>query len=46
MKNTKKLNKFTSFFSGLRLYKDIYEAGSLIEPSNLKHLKLVFITIG
>lgn len=45
MKNTKKL-KFNSFFSGLRLYRDIFAAGPMVSPSNLKHLKLIMSTLG
>jgi len=44
MKSQINQNKF--FFSGLRLYKSIFEAGSLVSLSNLKHLKLVVQKIG
>jgi hypothetical protein len=33
-------------FSNLKLYKSIYEAGSMIKLSNEKHLKLVLSSIG
>nr|UPW42061.1 MAG: putative RNA dependent RNA polymerase [Xinjiang mito-like virus 49] len=36
----------TSFFSNLKLYKTVYEAGSMISLSNEKHLKLVIKNIG
>jgi len=42
---TNKLSS-TSFFSNLKLYKDIYEAGSMVKLSDEKHLKLVLRTIG
>jgi len=35
-----------SFFSGLKLYKDVFKAGSLISLSNEKHLKLVMKRVG
>nr|UPW42071.1 MAG: putative RNA dependent RNA polymerase [Xinjiang mito-like virus 69] len=35
-----------SFFSKKKLFRDIYEAGAMISPSNLKHLKLVGKEIG
>jgi hypothetical protein len=34
------------FFSGLRLFKDIFEAGAMVSLSNLKHLSLVIRQIG
>jgi hypothetical protein len=34
------------FFSGLKLYSDVYKAGSMISLSNEKHLKLVLKEIG
>jgi hypothetical protein len=42
---TNKLSS-TSFFSNLKLYKDIYEAGSMVKLSDEKHLKLVLRVIG
>lgn len=48
--NFKPMNKQniinTSFFSNLKLYKSVYEAGSMISLSNEKHLKLVVRSIG
>jgi len=35
-----------SFFKGLKLYKDIYQAGASVSLSNVKHLKLVFQHVG
>jgi len=35
-----------SFFVNLKLYKSVYEAGSMISLSNEKHLKLVLRDIG
>nr|UPW42116.1 MAG: putative RNA dependent RNA polymerase [Xinjiang mito-like virus 39] len=40
----KKIN--LQFFKGLKLYKSVYEAGSMISLSNEKHLKLVAKSIG
>jgi len=42
----KQILKNSIFFSGLRLFKSIYEAGSMVELSNAKHLKLVLLTTG
>jgi hypothetical protein len=44
--NNKTLNFTTNIFSNLKLYKSIYEAGSMIKLSNEKHLKLVLKEIG
>lgn len=34
------------FFTNLKLYKDVYEAGSMVSLSNVEHLKLVMKEIG
>nr|UTQ48828.1 RNA-dependent RNA polymerase [Monilinia fructicola mitovirus 11] len=38
--------KNNNFFSNLKLYSDVYKAGSMISLSNEKHLKLVIKEIG
>jgi hypothetical protein len=38
--------KKENFFSNLKLYSDIYKAGSMISLSNAKHLKLVLKNVG
>jgi len=42
----KKNNNKISFFNKLKLYTDVYKAGSMISLSNEKHLKLVLKEIG
>jgi len=42
----KKNNLKNSFFSNLKLYTDVYKAGSMISLSNEKHLKLVLKEVG
>nr|AWY10987.1 RNA-dependent RNA polymerase [Sclerotinia sclerotiorum mitovirus 29] len=46
MKKTNISQKNTGFFSGFKLYSDVYKAGSMISLSNAKHLMLVLKTIG
>jgi len=43
--NNKILSK-DKIFAGLKLYSNIYKAGSMIKLSNEKHLKLVLKEIG
>jgi hypothetical protein len=40
------MKKNNNFFSNLKLYSDVYKAGSMISLSNEKHLKLVLKNIG
>jgi len=40
------MSKTTSFFNKLKLYTDVYKAGSMISLSNEKHLKLVLKELG
>lgn len=42
----KTINFKNSFFSGLKIYKDIFSTNELISLSNEKHLKLVVMQIG
>jgi hypothetical protein len=41
-----KENSKNKFFSNLKLYSDVYKAGTMISLSNAKHLKLVFKELG
>jgi hypothetical protein len=45
LQKSKPTNMNESFFHGLRLYKDIFEAGAVVDPLNLKNLKLVFKSV-
>jgi hypothetical protein len=44
--NINKINFKNAFFSNLKLYTDVYKAGTMISLTNLKHLLLVLKTIG
>jgi len=51
MKTNKSINKTINFnnslfANGFKLYKDIYQSGSVVDPSNLKALKLLFKNVG
>lgn len=46
-KPTKVINFSKSLFAnGFKLYKDIYQVGAVVDPSNLKNLKLLFKNVG
>jgi hypothetical protein len=46
LKNKSLNNPKESFFSGLKLYKDVFKAGAMVSLSNAKHLKMVLKKVG